>query len=145
MPVDRSRDAPERERLRKLLERLTDADLAKPMPDGWTVAGYLGHMAFWDRRAAYLVQRWQRGAQPADSEQIGDSDVINEAAKPVWLAVPPRAAANEALAAAEAADSALDNASPTLLEQIEAAEVIAMDRAEHRAEHLDEIEAALGL
>jgi hypothetical protein len=143
--TDRSSDAAELDRLRRLVTRLSDADLAKPLPDGWTVAALLAHLAFWDRRAAFLVQRWQReGRAPTPSEDAPDSDVVNEAAKPVWLALPPRAAANEALAAAEAADGALDRASPALIDQIAAAQIMSLSRAEHRAEHLDEIEAQFG-
>ena len=45
MTVDRSHVAAndaERARLRALVNRLSDADLARPMPGGWTVASVLG-------------------------------------------------------------------------------------------------------
>jgi Mycothiol maleylpyruvate isomerase N-terminal domain len=54
MSVDRTfiaeNDA-ERARLRALVTRLNDADLARPMPTGWTIAAILAHLAFWDQRA----------------------------------------------------------------------------------------------
>ncbi|TMQ17769.1 MAG: hypothetical protein E6K82_20865 [Candidatus Rokuibacteriota bacterium] len=52
MSVDRSfvavNDA-ERTRLQALVKRLTDADLGRAMPAGWTVGAILAHLAFWDR------------------------------------------------------------------------------------------------
>jgi len=131
--------------MRALVARLSDADLARSMPDGWTVAAVLAHMAFWDRRAAVMVERWQReGRAPGPDDGAAEPYTVNEAAKPQWLALAPRAAANEALAAAEAANHALDNVSPELLRQIVEASPIATSRAYHRLEHLEQIEHALG-
>jgi len=145
--TDRSQDEHERQRLAALVNRLSDADLARPIgdADGWTVGAILAHLAFWDRRAALLVERWQReGRPPGPSDLIPDIDMINLAALPQWLAIAPRAAANEALAVAEAADSALDSASSELIAQIVAAGLpMNPARAAHRREHIDEIEHAL--
>src|SRR2546427_7413164 len=63
MSVDRSyvaRNNAERARLEALVARLTDADLRRPLAAGWTVAGVLAHLAFWDQRAFILLDRWQR-------------------------------------------------------------------------------------
>jgi len=46
MVIDRSHDGEndaERARLRALIEHSSDADLARPMPGGWTVAAVLAH------------------------------------------------------------------------------------------------------
>jgi hypothetical protein len=139
--IDRSRDSQERQRLEALVARLSDSQLRTPMPDGWTVASVLAHLAFWDQRAALLLARWQRdGVSPSDA----DADVINDAAKAQWLALPPRVAAQQAVDAAWAADSALDGASPELLQQIvDLGSPISVQRSFHRAEHLDEIERSL--
>src|SRR5947208_548303 len=119
---DRSQDEPQRRRLERLVNRMSDAELQTSLRDGWTVAVALAHLAFWDRRAAVLVRRWQRtGSVQKYSEGIDTPDVLNEAALPAWQAIPPRAAANEALAAAEAADRALDEGGAALVEQIMAA------------------------
>ena len=64
---DRSHDVEtdaERERLRRLIARMSDADLKRPMPAGWTVAGVLAHIGFWDARAIYWLDKWARGAAP---------------------------------------------------------------------------------
>jgi Mycothiol maleylpyruvate isomerase N-terminal domain len=62
VPVDRSyvaeNDA-QRERLRALVRRLSDRDLAGPMGAGWTVAGVLAHVAFWDQRILVLLDAWE--------------------------------------------------------------------------------------
>jgi hypothetical protein len=144
--VDRGRDEPELQRLEALVARLSDADLGRTLYEDWTISGILGHLAFWDRRAAYLVGCWQRGERsPSPSDGLEDVDSVNEAAKPQWLALSPRAAAHEAVAAARAANRALDSASPELIQQIIAARPpISLARASHRREHLDEIEQALG-
>ena|SRR5215831_15555574 len=145
-PRDRSQDEPQRQRLEQLVNRLSDADLQTPLGGGWTVAVALAHIAFWDRRAAALVKLWQqRGSVQTYSEGVDTADIINEAATPTWQALPPRAAANEALAAADAADRALDQGGAALVERIMAAgPPINPARAIHRAEHLDQIEQALG-
>ena len=63
MSVDRSyvvKNNAERARLRALVERASDADLARPMPAGWTVASVPAHVAFWDQRIITLLDAWQR-------------------------------------------------------------------------------------
>ena len=58
--VDRSyiaENAAEFRRLRALVERLSDADLARPTPGGWTVSASLAHVAFWDQRILFWLDR----------------------------------------------------------------------------------------
>src|SRR5919199_3558316 len=115
MATDRIQDEPQRRRLETLVQRLSDAQLAQPLPDGWTVAAVLAHLAFWDNRAAILVERWRRaGVDPSEL----DVDVVNDAAKPQWLALTPRAAAEGAVQAARAADAALDGCDEAFLHAI---------------------------
>src|SRR5262249_9928117 len=40
----------QRDRLKAFASRATDQDLKTAMPAGWTVAGVLAHLAFWDQR-----------------------------------------------------------------------------------------------
>ena len=46
-----ARNREQLERLRRLVARLGDDDLRRELPDGWTVADALAHLAFYDRRA----------------------------------------------------------------------------------------------
>lgn len=128
------------ERLVSLVDRLSDDDLARKFDWGWTVAVALAHVAFFDRRAARLVERWQEnGVGPSPY----DADAINDAMLPAWLLIPPRAAANEALAAAAEVDEAVANLSDDLLEQILQGGSVNPNRAGHRTMHLNEIESLL--
>jgi uncharacterized damage-inducible protein DinB len=134
----------ERERLRSLVARLSDDELARPMPGGWTVAAVLAHAAFWDARAIYWLDRWRRGVAPTPYEPE-NGEAVNDSAKPLCLALPPRDAAQLALRLAEEADgkvAALDDAT---LAQVRALAVppFHLARAIHRKEHLDDIERAL--
>ena len=149
MPTDRTymalNDAA-RSRLRTLVARLTDADLARPMPAGWTVASVLAHVAFWDQRILVLLDRWEQSPStvpPAINE--ADVDWLNDATKPLLLAMPPRRAAELTVAIAEAVDARVAALPDDLLARNKAAgSPLSMTRAEHRGEHLDEIEHVLG-
>ena len=150
MMVDRSyvaeNDA-ERERLRALVHRLSDRDLGRPMDAGWTVAGVLAHVAFWDQRIVVLLDEWERNGpswQPP-LEEASDVDWVNDAAKPLCLALPPRVAAELAVAIAETVDRRVAAVSDAIIEaNARAGPFLSWRRAVHRREHLDEIERTLG-
>jgi len=130
-------------RLRALVDSLTDAELAQPMPAGWTVAGVLAHLAYWDQRIVVLMDRWGTDGRGTPPPPIDGASVewVNDAGKPLCLALPPRAAARLAVEAATAADQRAAAASDALLAANAAAgSPLSMRRAEHRREHLDEIE-----
>jgi len=146
--ADRSHEAQndaERERLRALVARLSDEDLGRPMPADWTVAAVLAHIGFWDARALFLLDKWGRGAEPSSADdEPEDVDWINDAAKPIFLALPPRVAAQLALRLAEEADGKVQAQSDEMLDRIRAAgSPLDPMRANHRKEHLDDIERAL--
>ena len=134
----------ERERLRALVARLSDAELARPMPGGWTVAAVLAHAGYWDARAIYWMDTWGPDGEPTTYADE-DSDAANEAAKPLCLALPPRAAAELALRLADEADGKVRGLSDAMLAKIAAKgePPFSLSRGIHRKEHLDEIEAAL--
>jgi hypothetical protein len=134
----------ERRRLEALVDKLDDAALSRTMPAGWTVAGVLAHLAFWDQRIIVFIEMLKRGAK-VPVENQADVDWINDAAKPMQLAVPPRRAATLAVETARATDHAVATLSDELLAKNAATgSPIYLLRAQHRREHLDEIEKALG-
>jgi len=147
MSADRSyvkKNDAERERLRALVARASDTDLTKPLPAGWTVAGVLGHLAFWDQRILVLLDGWDRGVAPR-LENAADVDWINDAAKPLLLALAPRQAADLAVAIAEEVDRKVAALADDVLAQNAAAgSPLNPDRAVHRREHLREIEQVFG-
>lgn len=134
-------NAREGERLRSLVGRLTDQELNLPLGTDWTVAVALAHLAFWDQRSLVLMQKWEDdGVAPCPI----DVEVINESLLPLWLALPPRAAAGLAISAAEAIDRELEEAPDELIAAIESlGEKFRLYRSEHRKMHLDHIEAVL--
>ncbi len=148
MPVDPAiiaQNDTERGRLRSLVANLSDEALSTPMPAGWTVAAVLAHIALWDARVIFFIDRWTAGVTPSTADyEPEDVDWINDAAKPLCLALRPRDAAHLALRLAEEADAKVAALSDALLAKIQAADSpIALVRATHRSEHLDEIERAL--
>ena len=134
----------ERRRLEALVDRLDDATLSRAMPADWTVAGVLAHLAFWDQRIIAFIEMLKRdGAVPV--ETAPQVDWINDAAKPMQLAVAPRRAATLAVETARATDHAVATLSDELLARNAAAgSPVTLLRAQHRREHLDEIEKVLG-
>jgi hypothetical protein len=148
MAADRSYVAENRaqlERLRALTKKLSDQQLAASMEAGWTVAAVLAHLAFWDQRIVLLVDQWAGGRGTPPAAYDGASvDWINDAGKLLCLALPPRVAARMAIEAAEAADERVAGLSEAqLTANVAAGRPISVLRAEHRREHLDEIERAL--
>jgi len=140
-PTFRAENARERERLKSLVARLSDADLGRSVGHGWTVATTLVHLAFWDLRAVTLIDRYEReGVRPSPV----DIDVVNDTVRALGAAMPPRAAARLAIEAAEAADRRVEALPDRTIEAVGAAgNPFNPSRHVHRAEHLDEIERAL--
>jgi hypothetical protein len=148
MSLDRSyveQNSRERERLRALVARLGDDELRSPVNEHWTVAGVLGHIAFWDARALALADKLERGVpfSPSDAEPE-DVDWINDAARPLIHAIAPREAAQLALRLAEETDRRVASLAPDRMFTNDPNSPLNPLRATHRAEHLDDIEAALG-
>ena len=136
------RNTAEQEHLRRVVDRLTDEQMTRSAGgERWTVAALLGHIAFWDQRALVLMKRWKTGGVGTPA---GDVDVINDAVKPFLLALPPRAAAKLAVEAAREIDEEIDSLDATMLASVEANGQPKLDRASHRAHHLEQIEKAVG-
>jgi len=134
----------ERDRMRSLITRLSDAGLRRPMPAGWTVAAVLAHIGFWDARAIFWLDKYARGVAPSPYEPE-NTEAVNESAKPLCLALPPRDAAKLALRLAEEADGKVKSLSDAMLAKIQATggPPFNLSRAIHRKEHLDDIDRAV--
>ncbi len=73
-----------------------------------------------------------------------DVDVTNESLLPLWLLIPSRAAADLAVASAEAVDRELKEAPAEMITALEGlGEKFRLYRSDHRKLHLDQIEALL--
>ena len=133
----------ERERLRALVERLDDDALATPVNEYWTVAGVLGHIAYWDIRVLVLAEKIERGEPWSAGDAEPEGDWLNDTTRPLIHAIAPRVAAELALQTAEQCDARVAELPPERLWPGDPDCPISALRYEHRAEHLDEIEAAL--
>jgi len=132
----------ERERLKSLVERLSDEQLSLPIGEDWTISVALAHLSFWDQRALILVRKWKKTGIIEPSPI--DIDVTNDSLLSTWRALPPRVAANLAISSAEEIDRELEEASSDLITAIEdLGEKFRLYRSIHRKMHLDEIEKAL--
>lgn len=148
MRVDRSyvaQNEAARARLRALVGEASDEALSRAVSGGWTVAGVLGHLAFWDQRALVLLEQWEANPlRVPNAIDEADVDWINDAAKILILALPPRRAADLALAVAEAVDRrAAALADDLVSRNATAGHPVSLLRAKHRHDHLDELERAV--
>ena len=136
----------ERARLASLVERLDHGELSRIVHDRWTVAAKLAHLAFWDRIALAVLERWAAGEAYETPQPQWFDDVINEAVLVESLTLHGAAARQLVLAAAEAIDRRLRSLEPGHAERLLVDHDAAwlLRRHVHRREHLDEIEGVLG-
>ena len=128
------------ERMRRLVQRLSNADLQHPVGEHWTVAIALAHLAFWDRRVLLAVDRTGPGGKLLKP----DIDlIVNDMLLPLFAAIPPGQAAQLAIQTADVLDKRLEALPQPLLEQLFQHNKRWLIRALHRNEHLDEVDAAL--
>jgi hypothetical protein len=129
------------ERLRRIVQRLDAAMLAVRLPNGWTVAGALAHLAFWDRQRLCLMRRWAAGDFCSGAY---DGDLFNETMQPLLEMIPPERVAAAAVRAAEEVDALLLEVSDAVVEAALARpDAPNLDRGSHRQYHLDQVERAL--
>ena len=143
MPMDRSfieQNRASTERIRNLAARLTDVEMQTRVGEHWTVGIVFAHLAWWDRRVMYVLDMTEKDGKLF----IPEIDIfVNDLSLPLWAAIPPREAARIAIETSETLDKRLEEYSPTLLEEIYNYNKRWVIRALHRAEHLDEADAAL--
>ena len=134
-------NARELARLEALLAKLTDADLRIDLGEGWDVAISLAHMAFWDRRAVFGLQRWAKEGTPVNAD---DDHILNEALYDEWKLIEPRTALQMALDAAREVDATAASMPDSVYADAASRDLSwVLRRAGHRAEHIEQIEAAL--
>ncbi len=128
------------ERLRKLVARLKDSDMGRRVGADWNVAVALAHLAFWDRRVQFVLDRTQKAGKLSPVEI---DTTVNDLLLPTWESVPGKEAARLAIQTAEALDQQLAAFPADLLEQVNQHNLRWVNRSLHRNEHLDEVDKAL--
>lgn len=140
--ADLERNASATRRLRELVAKLTDDDLAVSLGGGWTIAVALAHLGFWDGRQRGAIEHYAASGEPGSSES---DDAVNVGLEPLALLVGAQAAASLAVEAAEAVDVAIERLSVgARSELVDSAERHLVRRWDHREEHLKQIASALG-
>jgi hypothetical protein len=137
-----ARNRASRERLGAVIERLGDRVI--DLEGGWTASALLAHVAFWDRLATVRLEKYLRDGEPPVTAPPALSDLTNGAGMREWKDTPPAVAARQAREAALAMDRLVESVSPEKLAVLKGFDRPQLyDRADHRKEHLDEIERAL--
>lgn len=137
-------------RLVELGMTLTPHELQAVIHGEWTIAATFAHIAFWDRVALAVLERWAAGEPFRIDVPHWYDDVLNNSLLTELLALDPTVALRLAEAAVSALDSRLSGltaeATTKLHDDASRAEIDAnwlLHRYRHRTFHLDEIEAAL--
>ena len=142
MPLDPSYkdlNRASRERIHTLA-KLTDEKLQIRVGEHWTVAIVFAHIAWWDRRVMYVLDKTEKDRKLF----IPEIDVfVNNLSLPLWAVVPPKEATRIAIETCETLDKRIEEYDPVLLEEIYNYNKRWVIRALHRNEHLDEADAAL--
>lgn len=134
-----------RQRLKALVARLSDADMARRLGQHWTVSVGLVHLAFWDRLWLAKFEEWERTGvvEMPPVNTGGNPAAINDAMLSWWRTISPSQVRYEVIAAAEAVDSKAERLPQSIVEAILAVRPRTLIRGIHRREHLDEIERGL--
>ena len=144
--MDRScvtENAVEQARLKALVARLSDDEIAHAMSPTWTVGVALAHLAFVDRLWLAKFEEWERtGVVEMPPGGLFDHG-INEAMLPWWRTMAPAQVKHEVMAAAEAVDRKAESLPQMWVEAIIAVRPRALIRADHRRAHLNTIERTL--
>jgi hypothetical protein len=129
------------ERLRQLIPKLDARRLGLRLPNGWTVAGALAHVAFWDRQRLCLMRRWAAG----DWCNGGyDGNLFNATSQPLLEMIPHERIPAVTLQTAEELDALLLEVSDDVIAAALARpDAPNLDRGSHREGHLDIVERAL--
>src|SRR5438045_548714 len=138
---DRNREG--LERLRRL-GLLTEAELGKVTGDGWSVTTVLGHLAFFDRM---LLLRWDTYEKDGVFAEMTPNhfDLINGAGAADWSHLPPRAAVERCIEAAERAVARIDALPEKAVNvAMETNRIALLERVLHWYPHLTQIESAIG-
>lgn len=133
-----------RERLRTLLERLSDDDLRRRVGD-WTVAMSLAHIGFWDRLTHLRwVETVASGRDLPASIGSPQTDLVNDTNLDLWAeALDIPGIRSFVLKAAADLDAHVATLPDALVEAAQGADLGRhLDRSRHRDGHLEPIEAA---
>jgi hypothetical protein len=129
-------------RIEALVRPLSEDSLRRVLDSGWTVAATLAHLAFWDR---WVEARWSHFLRTGAFHDLPDdiTDLVNEAAKPEWHAVPAGESVRLCLDAAASVTRTIQRlSSEHILAAVETGRLALVDRTVHWYPHVDEIDSS---
>jgi uncharacterized damage-inducible protein DinB len=128
------------ERMRKIINRLSDEELSKSIGSDWTISITLAHLALWDQRVIFVIE----SAKKNDKLHAPYYDYqLNDILTPLLRVIPAQEAARMAITTAETLDKELEQCSTQVIEEMNEVNPRLIDRSIHRNLHLDEIENAV--
>ena len=125
------------EELKTFVEQLTDEQLTQDLGNGWTPAAELAHIAFWDRRAFQIASRVS--ADDSFRNPAENVHVLNDALLPQWRRIAPRDVIAEFVEAGTEVNNLMASVDQTTVEHWLELRTFAVDRSNHRMEHLEEL------
>ena len=128
------------ERMRKIVNGLSDEELSESIGSDWTISITLAHLALWDQRVIFVIESAKKNNKLHAPYY---DDQLNDILTPILRAIPAREAARLAITAAEKLDHELEQCSTQLLEEMKEVNRRLIDRSMHRNLHVDEIENAV--
>jgi hypothetical protein len=138
------RNAAGQARLADIGRRLAAGDLPTHLDGGWTAAAVFAHLAFWDR---FVLARWDAYDATGVIDDLPDSqtDLVNAAGLPLWLALGTEAAISEAVrASADVCARIASLGVEAVGSATRSGRLALLDRGVHWSAHLDELAAAGG-
>ena len=133
------RNAAATAQLRALVARLDAADIGRSVGGDWTVGLALAHLAFWDVRQDVALQRFGAGDEFPSEDVTTNATLV--AMAPLFRS---KAVGEIAVSAAERLDATLQGLTAEQRDSLrEAGLGYAIDRWQHREEHLAQIDAVL--
>jgi len=91
------------------------ADYGADLGGGWTAAVAFAHLAFWDRRAIWLLNEWNVG-EPLPDSKI--DDMLNPVLEPFWQRMRPEVTGQMAVEAAREVNGIIESVSDDKVEAL---------------------------
>jgi hypothetical protein len=126
--------------MKQLIQSLSTEQLQSVLPNGWTVAVTLAHLAFWDNRVIHLIEVSKKEGKVSPSNF---EDSINDIMEPFLRAIPSAEAASMAGRYADTLDLMLEECPAEMFNQLDEVNHRWVDRSLHRNDHLDDIDSFL--
>jgi hypothetical protein len=138
-------NAAARDRILSLVAQLTEAQMAIPSDEGWTIGAELAHLAFWDRvSTGRLRAALEAGGDLPIPFPSGAVDEINNAGLEGWRLIGGTAAIRWFAEASSAVDAYLASLDSSVADRIRSAGLPRLiERHRHGIDHGDAIDRAL--